>query len=389
MISPLIINLFFKLEAGSRQVVLYISPNCEDLFGKEVMDSLLREFEEQNPDIRVRLAGNASPEPDILIFEEGDFSALAAAGALAELNSFTNYDSGGIQLAIPLVSYMDLLFYNIGILSDAGFSHPPKTRNEFLAYSRAVSRGEFEAAGTAISLSSLDRQALSRDIFSWIWAGGGSFWTEDNDPLFNTRTIINDITFFGTLNREELLAPDIFETTGSQRVEQFAQGKIAMMIASARAIPYLRNKMGDGVFGITTIPDSGAGGKYNIGLSAIYAGMNSAGACSDETWKFLEFLAAKSFLLCEELKAIPGVDSDIIPGDYIQDDPYYSKAWDIFESARIAEGFTGKPGAMEYKAAVLEELKIFFETDRNAQQTVNAIQQRWDEVSGKLRETGE
>ena len=381
LISPLIVSLFKKIEAGTKQVNLYISPRSDELFGKQTMENLIREFESLNSDIKIRLAGGSLGETsslDILIFDEGDFSALVATDALLELNSFTNYDSGTRQLAIPLVSFMDLFFYNINILSAAGFASPPKTRDEFLTYARAVSRGESNAAGSAISLSSVDRQALSRDIFSWIWASGGSFWEGEAHPTINTRAMVNDLTFFGILNREKLLASDIFETTGEQRIEQFAQGKIAMMVASARAIPYLRGKLGDDSFGITTIPYSTTGGRYHIGLSAVYTGININSAYPDEAWKFLEFLTERCALLCAELKAIPGVVSDIIPGDYVKEDFFYSKAWDIFESARIGEGFTGKPGAMEYKTAVLEELEIFFETDRSAQETANAIQRRWD-----------
>jgi len=379
VISPLIAHLFNKLEAGAKQINLYISPQSEELFGKEIMEKLMLEFEEQHPEVRIRFA-TGSAEPDILIFDEGDFSALVAADSFVELNSFTNYDSGTKQLAVPLVSFMDLFFYNIDILSAAGFGSPPKTRDQFISYARTISGGDFGASASAISLNSNDRQALSRDIFSWIWAGGGNFWAGENGPSLNTRTIISDLTFLGALNRDGLLAPDIFETTGSQRVDQFAQGKVAMMIASARVIPSLRKRMGDGAFGITTIPDSGAGGKYNVGLSAIYAGINANCTQLEAAWSFLVFLAEKSSLINAELKAIPGVVSDIIPGDYINDDTFYSKAWDIFESALIAEGFTGKPGAMEYKTAVLEELEIFFETNRTAQETVNVIQRRWDEV---------
>jgi len=395
LIGPLVSSLFIGQKEKEKQVNLYLSPRCEELFTVEIMEKLLLEFQEHNPDIKIRIGtGSAAAEkdskkanandevknkePDIYIFDEGEFSALVAANSLLELNPYTNYDSGAVQHAIPLVSFMDLLFYNMKILSEAGFASPPKTRDAFLTYARTVSKADLNASGSAISLNPNDRQSLSRDIFSWIWASGGNFWADEKGPNFNTRPIINDLTFLGILNREGLLAPDIFSTTGNQRIEQFAQGKVAMMIASARAIPYLREKMGDDAFGITTIPDSGTGGKYNIGISAIYSGINSESTHPEEAWRFLEFLAQKCPLLCEELKAIPGVVSDIIPGDYVLDDFFYSKAWDIFESARITEGFTGKPHAMEYKATVLEELETFFTTDRSAQETVNAIQRRWD-----------
>jgi ABC-type glycerol-3-phosphate transport system substrate-binding protein len=414
IIAPLFVNLSFKGGAKPKQVNLSLSLNCEKLFGTEITEILLKEFGERYPDFRFQLlnASVATPEakgrdskpdkktkgspssaetkvrvlaPDILIFDDEDFSALVAEGALMELNSYTNYESGSKQFAIPLVSFMDMLFYNINILSSAGFIRPPKTREEFAAYAKAVSGGNFSgASGAAVSLSQKDHHSLSRDIFSWIWAAGGNFWSEEeNRPVLNTRAIISDITFLGSLNRDGAFAPEIFNTSGEQRLEQFAQGKTAMMIASTRDISLLRKKMGDDAFGITTVPVPGTGGRYGTGLSTIYAGINADTAHPDEAWSFLEFLTEKLSLFCTELKAVPGAVSDLIPGDYVREDPFYSKAWDIFESSRVVQGFTGKPNAEEYETAFLEELKIFFETNRTAQETVSAIQSRWDEISTK------
>jgi len=363
IITPFIINLFFKLEVKSKQVSLYVSVNGEEIFGKELMETLMQEFEEKNPDIRLRFAyASSATEPDIIFFNEGDYAPLVAEEALTELNAFTNYDSGTRQMAIPLVSFINMLFYNIDILSAAGFDRPPKTRDEFLNYARTVSRRNSGAAGYALSLSQNDRQGLYRDVFSWIWASGDNFFSgEDEAPVFS-RNINNAISFFGVLNREGLLAPDIFETTGEERLDSFAQGKIAMMIASTRAIPYLRVKMGDSAFGVTTIPVSGTGGKYAVSISSIYAGISANTANLEKAWSFLAFLASKSPLFCAKLNAVPGLISNIIPGDYVKDDIFYSKAWDIFEASGITESFSVKPEAREYENNFLEELKSFFES---------------------------
>jgi multiple sugar transport system substrate-binding protein len=373
IVIPLLTNLFFRIEAKSNQVNLYLSVSGEEIFGKELMEKLILEFEEKNPDIKLKFAYDSSTastahavEPDILFFNEGDFSALIAELALIELNSFTNYESAERQMAIPLVSFMDMLFYNIDILSAAGFDHPPKTRDEFIAYARTVSRGNSGAAGYALSLSQKDRQALSRDVFSWIWASGGSFISEEEGVQVLNKLSTNDLSFFGTLNKEGMLTPDIFETTGDERLDAFVQGKVALMIASTRVIPYLRAKMGDSVFGITTIPVSGTAGKYTISVSSIYTGIFANTAHPQEAWSFLEFLASKSHLLCEELKAVPGMVSNIIPGDYVKDDLFYSKAWDIFEAGNIMKKFSVIPEAQEYENNLLEELKIFFENDQSA-----------------------
>ena len=398
IISPLVINLSLKLIPDVKRVNLFLSPRFEELFGREMTEALLLEFKERNPDLVIHLQSiqgspDGAPAPDILIFDEGEFSALAAAGLLANLGLYADYKTDGeeepvrptaadTRIAVPLVTFMDLLFYNIDILSDAGFDRPPKTREEFIACAAAVS-GE-NAAGAALSLSPEDRQALSRDVFSWIWAAGRNFRPAEDpsqSPAVNNRAIIGDINFLGSLNRDHLLAPRIFETTGDQRLEEFAEGKAAMIIASTSAIPYLREKMGDSAFGITTIPVSSAAGKYSICLSGIYAGINANSEHPAEAWSFLSFLAEKSPLFCAKFMAVPGMVSDLIPGDYVKDDPFYTKAWDIFESSGIVQGFLGKPGAEEYEGAFLEELKIFFETGRTAQETAAAIQRRWDSVT--------
>jgi len=318
--------------------------------------------------------------PDILIFDDGDYNALIGEGILAKFKSSARE---GEQFAVPLVSFMPLLFYNVDILTAAGFDRPPKTRDEFLKYAKAVSDSNeaqlVNIAGAAISLSSKDRNAVQRDIFSWIWAAGGDFWQEGNRPVLNVTTT-SDIAFLGRLYNDRLLAYRIFETTGEQRLEDFANGKIAMMIAFTSAIPFLRERMGEKSFGVTNIPNSGSAGKYNTGISSIYAGINVNCEYPEEASDFLAFLEGYNSLFCETLKAVPGIASDVIPGNYIRNDPFYSKSQDIFESSVIVQGFSGKPSGDEYESAFLEELQIFFRGSRKAEDTINAIQRRWDEI---------
>jgi len=381
IISPIIINLALKADSKIKQTNLFLSSRCEELFGKEITELLLQEFNDQNPDIYIRLLDASVNEeaavksaeekkslffwrnkiapppssPDIFVFDDDDFNALAAANMLLP-------DS-----AVPLVSFMDMLFYNIKILTDAGFDHPPKTRDEFLTSVRAVSRGNFPG----ISAFSLN-PALPGDFFPWIWAAGGNFWSEGKTPTFNTRAMTNDIIFFGSLNRE---LSSVF--SAEQSIEEFAQGRIAMMVASTRIIPYLLERMGSSAFGITTIPDPVTGGKYNICISSIYTGIYSGSPHPEEAWRFLEFLAEKNAVLCAELNAVPGSITNFIPGDYVKNNPFYSKAWDIFEASQIVQGFSGDGG--HYEAIIMEEINNFLTNRRTAPQTVAAIQRRWVE----------
>jgi len=389
MVSSFIIKPFISLNIEKKQKVLLLSPQFEELFGQEITETLTQEFMNGKTGLKIRLLKLPEEKetvPDILIFDEGNFSALTDEGILAKLSS---YSKNKDQSAIPLVSFMNLLFYNIDILTAAGFDRPPKTRDEFLNYAKAVSNsGDAQlanTAGAAISLSLKDKNAVQRDIFSWIWASGGDFWQEGNRPMLNAKAMSGEINFFGRLYNDRVLAYRIFETTGEQRLEDFSNGSIAMMIASTGTIPFLRERMGDKSFGVTNIPGSGPAGKYNIGISSIYAGINVNCEYPDEAWDFIVFLEEQSRLFCEALKAVPGAVSGIIPGDYVRNDPFYSKSQDIFESSVIVQGFSGKPHAAEYENAFLEELQRFFRSSRTADETITAIQRRWDEIFYRVK----
>jgi multiple sugar transport system substrate-binding protein len=387
--APFIINYYIKMDVEHKKINLSLSPYCEELFGKEMTEKLILDFNEVNPGIRVQLFFNTDEknrEPDIFIFDESEYKDLMSAGALARLNSYANFDTNTGQYAVPLVSFMNMLFYNIELLSSAGFDRPPKTREEFLLYAKTVSnRSNVRRAyvsGAAISLSADDIQALSRDVFSWIWAAGGDFFIGGNEPVLNTRTAAGDLAFFRNLYNEGALAPGVFETTGEQRLEEFSRGRVSMIIDSTRVIPFLRERMGDDAFGITVIPVSGSAGKYNVSLSGIYAGVNARCAYPQGAWSFIEFISGQSQFLSETFKPIFGAVSGMFPNKYMTDDPFYSKARDIFESSGIVKGFSGNPKVREYENAFMEEFEIFLTSGQPAQETINAVQRRWNVISG-------
>jgi multiple sugar transport system substrate-binding protein len=390
---PVVISSVSKIKDDIKRTELRLSDRFEELFGKDTAETLLQEFRERHPNLEivsVNAADEKNGEPDILIFDEGDYSGLVTDGALASLKPYTRKESGMEQSVIPLVYFIDLLFYNIELLKAAGFDRPPKTREEFITYANVVSGGNntilADAVGTAFGLNTSDNLSIPRDIFSWIWAAGGNFWsvTDASRPVFSNKAITGDIAFLGRFNREKILAPRSFDATGAQRLKEFSQGKIAMLIASTRYIPMLREKMGDNAFGITAIPQetaSGARGKYGLVLSGYYSAISSGSAYPDEAWNFLLFLEEKSPYLCEKLYAVPGIVSEPVSRNYAKNDPFYSKAMDVYESSEIVRGFSGKRGGDKYESIVREEMRVFFEENRTAEETTAAIQRRWNDLS--------
>jgi ABC-type glycerol-3-phosphate transport system substrate-binding protein len=417
VLIALVVKFSLRPIKGPRRTELLVSRQCEELFGKETVDMLIREFEEQNPELRIRLEADGSktrtapldcmrrvhtknplargnlwgvkkgmypealytlpkqPYPvrsaaglvDLVFFEEGAFSGMVRDGALLSLLPYLHTETGASQWAIPLVSYMDLFFYNIDILKKAGFDRPPKTRIEFLACARAAAKLD-GVYGAALGLSPDDPMGIRRDIFPWVWAADGDIGPPPapGRPPEISRAAADIIAFFGQLNREGLLAPGTFTSTGAGRLEEFIDKKIAMMTGSARNLPLLRKRMGDSAFGLTVIPAAVTQGKTRLGLSGIYAGISGDCAHPDEAWAFLAFLAEKGPVLSAKLRAVPGSLPGAFPGisafpvNYMLEDEQYSKAWDVFEAAEIVEGFSGHPWAEDIDRLVREQLAAAF-----------------------------
>jgi len=353
-----------------KRIDITISSQWGALFGRDTVDSFIQEFEEQHPELRIQeVTQEAAADgdsgdsvADIVFFDDGEFGSLMNAEALASPDSYR-----------PLVSFMDVFIYNIDILKAANLDRPPKTRAEFLAAARAVKAQGAEAPEVqgadevpvspfALGLSKADPLALRRDFYPWIWASGVDIQSIDlsgENPAL-PRAVTDAIAFFGQLDREELLAPGTFETTGAQRLQEFAEGKIAMMTLSARDIAFLQNSAPGITLGITALPAI-TQGKNRLGVSTLYAGISGASAVPDEAGLFLAFLAEKSNVLAEALGAVPGKLPGGFAGEYIEKNELYAKAWDIFEAADIVEYQGGEPDEEEFNRIIREKLAEAFE----------------------------
>ena len=363
-----IIARFFKTPIIQQRTDLNVSSRLAEIFGEDIAKNIINEYEAENPHMRIHLIDQTGEIfPDVVFFDDDLLSDLAlqatsqqAAESQSMLASLDPYMYSGdqtesAQLALPLVAFVDLFFYNIDILAAAGRVRPPKTRAELLETAKAVAAaGKENIFPLALSLSADSTGgmsgALRRELYPWIWADGPEIL--DRGSL--SRSSANTITFMNQLNREGLLAPGIFERTSLQNIEEFAEGKLAMMAASSMHIPYLQKKNIN--FNVTAFPST-APGKNRLGISRIYTGISAASALQDEAWAFLNLIAGKTQLLAHALNAVPGIYPVNFPGDYIAENDLLSKAWEIFEAAEIVNIQTFSPA--ENEAARLVSERIF------------------------------
>ncbi|MDR3115476.1 MAG: sugar ABC transporter substrate-binding protein [Treponema sp.] len=275
--------------------------------------------------------------------------------------------------ALPVVSFMIPLFYNVEVLQSAGFNRPPKSRADFLHYARTITDSSTGRFGMALALNQGYPDSLYVDVYSWIWAAGG-IMLHDGRPNFTSPPVLETLDFLNTLYQEGLLSPDLFVKTRAQKLEEFTQGKIGMMIASVQDIYTLQQEMGDTRFGITTIPDLDMSKKPVFGLTSWYTGISQYSEHQDQAWAFITFLAERSAFLALASHAVPGNWSGTrsLKGDL------YVKAYDMYEGGEVMQEFIGLPQIQFLETIVREELYTMFTQGKTPAATAAAIQTRWE-----------
>jgi multiple sugar transport system substrate-binding protein len=344
--------------------------------------------------------GAGEEQADILVTSGRLLAAGIGAGRYLPLNHNRQPElpAAAGQWALPLVSAMDILIYNIPLLQEAGFDRPPRTRSDVLRYAQAVKalRTSGPAAGglygLALGLSPQDTRGLNRDIYPWFRSAGLPL-AQDGRLRFDNRGHRETLEFFFRLNQEGLIAPGSFNTTGADRVEDFIRGNIAMLIVSSRELRGIREQMGDTAIGVTLIPQAdGYTGKPVLGLSTWYAAIGAESPHPGEARALLRRLWERSPLLAESLALVPGTGSY---EPYIALDPLLDKAWGMYEAAEHVPEFlelpdppAGVPAAAEEpEGAFRRELERMFrgESPPSPEDTAQAIHRSFEQWNGPER----
>ena len=155
-----------------------------------------------------------------------------------------------------IIQNYNVLYYNIDLLKKAGFSRPPKSREEFQNYLRTLAKegsGQGSSGGGSLALGLNSSRGIYDDVFPWIWSGG-ALLIENGKPVLTSRSVVESLSFLAALNSEGLIAPSAFSADSGKKLEDFTSGRSAFIIAPSSEIGFVRDRLGDGAFGVTSIP---------------------------------------------------------------------------------------------------------------------------------------
>ncbi|MBE6482418.1 MAG: sugar ABC transporter substrate-binding protein [Actinomyces ruminicola] len=368
--------------------------------------ALMDQFEQANPGIKVELlsgpyastkeqlvAGAAAHTmPDVVGLDGAWVSDFAQQGAIADLTALMaeqGYDDAelasqiqidGATYMIPVVNFVYPMFANMDLLKQAGVSEIPSTREEFVSAAKAVAATGGDISGWALPLSLEAPNGIQNDVMSWVWASGGSMLTEDGRPnLQGNADVKSACEFIKGLWDAGVVSPGAFTMKEQDKVEDFTNARVGMMIDSLAHVNTIREGNPDLEFGISALPAvSGYTGDRGMPYASWGIGVSGTTEHPEQAWKLVEFLMSADInaVLADDAKAFPG-NSTATP-DYVEKDELFKQAFDIWSSGTPANEFTGLPVSETLMRKFDEQFQTYLSGDIDVDTMLANAQKAWD-----------
>ncbi|WP_241681390.1 ABC transporter substrate-binding protein [Pseudactinotalea terrae] len=366
--------------------------------------ALIEQFEEENPGIDVELlsgpyasikdqviAGSASGTmPDVLGLDGAWVHDFATQGSIADLSaamSDAGYDDSqlaaqvqvdGATRMIPVVNFAYPMFVNNSLLEQAGVE-VPTTWSEFQSAAQAVVDSGSGASGFVAALGLEKPNGINIDILPWTWASGGTMLSEDGGPAVNNEDVTATIEFIKEMWDAGVIAPGGLTMAEQDKVEEFTNERVAMMVSSLAHINLIRENNPELDFSVVPLPvQDGYTGESGVRYASWGIGMSANTEHPEESWKLIEFLMSEGAngQLSALANGFPG-NANVTP-DFTESDPLFEDAFNIWQAGYPVSEFTGLPLADELMRVFDEELQQVLAEDKPIDEALGNIQTEWE-----------
>jgi multiple sugar transport system substrate-binding protein len=374
----------------------------------ELPEGALREivdgFEEENPGVQVELLSGpydstkeqlfagaaAGTMADVVGLDGAWVSDFADQGALADMSVLmeeAGYDDSnlatqivldGATYMIPVVNFVYPMFTNDDLLREAGVSEPPATREEFLAAAQAVNELGDDVSGWVLPLSMETPNGIQNDVMSWVWASGGSM-LDEGQPALTSDEVASAVEFIKQLWDADLIAPGSFTLTEQDKVEEFTNGRVGMMIDSLAHITLIQEQNPDLNFSISPLPAvEGYEGERGIPYASWGIGVAESSEHQAEAWALVEYLMSEEVnsQLATVANAFPG--NTLSEPEFEEGDERFQQAFEIYQEGYPANEFVGLPVAEELMRQFDEQLQLTLSDEQSIDEMLQNTQQQWE-----------
>ena len=254
----------------------------------------------------------------------------------------------------------------------------PETRSEFVAAARKLTNPDDNQYGWVLPLSLQAPNGVQNDVMSWAWASGDSMM-KDGMPDLTNAEVVGTLEFIQSMYDEGLISPGTFAKKEQDKVEEFVNGRVGMMISSLAHINLIRERNPDLNFGITALPaKDGYDGQRGLPYASWGIGVSEHSENKEEAFKLVSYLmsAEVNSQLVSIANAFPGnVNAE---PDFVQTDDLFGRAFEIFQSGYLANEFVGLPVAEELMRQFGIEIQQMLEGNQTAAEAAAKAQAKWE-----------
>ena len=360
-------------------------------------------FEAANPGVKVKLvsgpysathdqivAGAASGTlSDVVGLDGAWVNGLAKQGAIAAMDGMMDgakYDRSqiadivkvdGKSMMFPLASFVYPVFVNLDMAKAAGIDKMPSNRTEFADAAKKMTHADKNQYGWVLPLSLQTPNGIQNDVMSWVWASGQSM-LKDGKPDVGNDAVVSVLSYVKSLQDGGVISPGTFAKKEQDKVEEFVNGRVGMMIDSLAHINLIRQRNPNLKFGISPLPAvDGYTGKRGLPYASWGIGISDSSKHKPEAWKLVSYLMSPDVngRLVSIANAFPG-NLNAKP-DFSKSDPLFSEAFKIFLSGKLANEFVGLPVAEELMRQMDIEVQKMLDGQQTAQQAAANTQTQW------------
>jgi len=364
---------------------------------------IIDSFEAANPGIKVKLvsgpfsathdqivAGAASGTlSDVVGLDGAWVNELAKQGAIAPMDSLMDdakFDRSqmadiikvdGKSYMFPLASFVYPVFVNLDIAKAAGVDKLPSTRSEFADAAKKMTHADKNQYGWVLPLSLQVPNGAQNDVMSWVWASGQSM-LKDGKPNVDNEAVVSALTFIKSLQDAGVISPGTNAKKEQDKLEEFVNGRVGMMIHSLALLNLMHQRNPNLKLDISALPAvDGYTGKRGLPYASWGIGISNNSEHKAEAWKLVSYLVSPEVngKLVTIAHAFPG-NVNAKP-DLSKADPLFVKAFQIFQSGKLANEFIGLPVAEQLQRDMDVELQKMLDGQQTPQQAAAATQKQW------------
>ena len=377
----------------------------------EVEDELIKEFEAQNPGIKVQaddvpteecynklaLSHNAGNPPDVIMTF---WSPDAAANGMLEpllgsyvdetdyLNRFVKscremdtYD--GNLYAVPFRAGPDSWFANKDMLDAAGLEIPKFGEewnwDTFREYAEALRDPD---AGTyGIGIVGGNTNGTEWQFWPFLFQAGGKI-IENGKAVFNGPEGVEALEYVCSLIQDDLIPPGITTTDLNMLQDMQIAHTLCMWTDGPWMLSTMRNTYPEENICVLPMTTAKTFGNLSGGTSL---GMSSISNHKDEAWKFIEFMTSDEVLL----KWNKGT-GNAPPVYSAWDDPYYAedRDWQVMKELAMQDNeyiipANHYPESIALNQIMRNYLQAAYIGEMSPKEALDAAAEEWNEILEK------